>query len=258
MKKSNKKKIDYIQIVLIVLSVIFVLLVVYELFISKMFKLVPYTEEEISEYITKYGFCSSGYKLDLDENKTIKYEDLSQIFINSHLYSYLKYNGKVTSNIDDVYFEIINETNPKIESFSRRDLKAAFKVLFGKAEYEFKDKFDLGEITFTYDKKSGKYISTRTEEFTCPYERYDGFVVDKVSYDEKQLNIDVLYFNYELQVRESGCFRFIYYGTKDDEELIYNSDKIIKEHPEHFYKYRFVYVPYRKSYVFDHIEFVKE
>ncbi len=76
MKKSDKKKIDYIQIVLIVLSVIFVLLVVYELFISKMFKLVPYTEEEISEYITKYGLCSSGYKLDLDENKTIKYEDL--------------------------------------------------------------------------------------------------------------------------------------------------------------------------------------
>ena len=88
------------------------------------------------------------------------------------------------------------------------------------------------------------------------YKKYNGYVVNSVALENNKLNIDILFYNYELQVGEKGCFIFTYYATKDDEKYTGKTSDLVKEHQEHFQKYRFVFVPYKSTYVFDHVELV--
>ena len=257
MKRKSNKKNDFITAILILMCVLFIILVVYELFFDKKEEIKPartYDANKLAEIITKYGMCSTGYDLNLIEGKQLKFEDLPKKFINNNLYSYMRINKIIKSNKES---EIVSEQSPKIESFYREELNDAIEKMYGNVTYEVGDSFDLGEYTFTYDKKEDKYTTVKTKEIDCTYKKYDGYIVDSVLSEKDKVTLDLLFYNYELQVGEKGCFKFIYYATKDDEQFVGKTSDLVKENKEHFVRYRFIFVPYKSSYVFDHVELIK-
>ena len=208
---------------------------------------------EMTSYFSNFGECAFGYELDFSDNKKLKYKDLSTEFVNNILYNYLKYKGKATTNQE---YNVMSEEDPKIESFYKKDLEDAIKYIYGAVKYDLKDTFSLGDYSFNYDKKEDKYISIRTKSPNCTIKRFNGYFVDSVYFEDNEVYVDILFYNYLYETNSTGCFKLTYYGTKKYEQFTSSNSDIIKEHKENFLKYRFVFAQGKKSYVFDHVELV--
>ena len=246
-RRKLKKKIDYTS--LLSLFCFIIILVMISLFVINEDKKVNYSEGEIKSYFSSFGQCATGYKLDFGDDKVLRYNGLPKEFINNTIFNYLKYSGKVESNKDN---NMIKENDPKIESFTKKDLKKAIKYIYGNVEYDLSEDFDLGDYSFSYD---NKYISIRKEEPNCINKKIDGYDIDNIKLEDDKLYVDILFYNYEMETKDKTCFRIIQYGTKDNEQFINNNNSnFIKEHKEHFLKYRFVFKKDRKSYIFDYVE----
>ena len=233
------KKDDLIFKILIVL---FIVLVIYVVFDQLKKPEIEYNPNETVAYIAYFGNCDTGYKLDFNDN-IVKYDDLPESFINNTLYNYLKNKGKV----------FINNEN---ESFTRDDLKDAVKHIYGNVNYEYKDIFSLGDFEFNYDSSINKYITKRDNDIKCTNIRSYGYLLDSITQKNHKYFIDVLYYEYDFEIKDGTCVRFNFYGTKDNEEFTYGKPDSLKYIPEHFLKYRFVFVEKKESYIFDHIELV--
>ena len=211
-----------------------------------------YDENETAMLFSKFGTCSSGYKLDFGEKNELKYSDLPDTFKNNLLFNYLKHNKKVESNKED---NIVTPDSPKTESFAKSDLESAIKNVFGDVEYGFSTSFDLGDYSFNLDENTKKYNSERNEALGCGNTKLDGYDVNSIYVENNKLYVNVIYYRYEYLMNSEG-YAFVYYGTKDDKRFENPEYYFLQNNQEHFYRYLFVFVPKGKVYVFDHVELI--
>ena len=83
-----------------------------------------------------------------------------------------------------------------------------------------------------------------------------GGMGSSVYFEDNEVYVDILFYNYLYETNSTGCFKLTYYGTKKYEQFTSSNSDIIKEHKENFLKYRFVFAQGKKSYVFDRVELV--
>ena len=158
-----------------------------------------YDEETVKSYFTNFGQCAVGYKFDFKNQKELVSYDVPKVFKNNMIYNYLKYKGKITSNKDK---DIMSEQDPKIDSFTKKDLEEAVSVIFGMENYDILDTFDLGDYSFEYDSSKKKYTATRTKQYGCGDEKLAGYSVNSVYVENNNLLVNVLYYDYEYQINE--------------------------------------------------------
>ena len=251
--KKNKTKIKINNKTnIIVVSMIFVLLVSFVVYNLNDNKKLIYDEDEINTLFSNFGQCASGYELLFNNKGNLEFKDLTKEFINNTLYNYLNYYGKIDSNKS---IEVMSKSNPKIDSFTKDDLEDAVKSIYGDVDYKINDTFDLGDYKFNYNTDEKKYISIRESQINCKNNEYDGYIVNSINVEDDKLNVEIIYYKYKLEVNEKGCFRMVYFGTKDSEQFTNNNDpNIVKDNKDHFLVYKFVFVPDKNKYVFNHIE----
>ena len=213
-----------------------------------------YDENETIAYFSNFGSCSMGYKLDFQGRKSLYYADLPADFINNTLYNYLKYSKKIDSN--NVLINETSEDNPQIDKFTRTNLEAAFKHIYGSASYEMPNSFDLGDYSFDYDNGNKQYVYKKSQIVACGNKKLDAYSVNSIYEEDNKLYVNVLYYNYEFKMNDKGYTR-VYYGTKDNEQFENPDYYFLNDNQEHFLRYLFVFVPHNGIYVFDHVELVR-
>ena len=212
-----------------------------------------YDENETIAYFSNFGSCSSGYGLSFQGKKTLNYSDLPSTIVNNTLYNYLKYSKKVESN--NVLINETTEDNPKISKFSKSDLEAAIKHLYGNVEYDMSSTLELGDYSFQYD-GSKDFVYENTSIVSCGNKKLDAYSVNSIYEEDNKLYVNIIYYNQEYKMNNKGYTRVIY-GTNDNEKFENPDYYFLNNHQEHFLRYLFVFVPNNGIYVFDHVELIK-